>query len=86
MICVHDSEHNFTQTDLDDGTRVTVVNCKDCGNILYERRIYADLTTFTCVVDDVYELLYTKKGKQTLLWEAVTARGMPIPAHWAMAL
>jgi hypothetical protein len=56
--------------------------CKECGNILYEKRIYDADCIETTIIDEVYFLLYTRKGRLSLLKEALLEAGITPPECW----
>ena len=42
----------------------------------------SDFGSTIIIYDDIYELLYTKRGRRKLLEEALLSRGLPIPKIW----
>ncbi len=80
--CIHDREHKFFQ-EYKIATKTTEVRCDDCGTILYTRTI--DLMTMkstTEIEDEVYETLYTSKGRLKLVTEYLNELNWPIPELW----
>jgi hypothetical protein len=78
--CQH-SEYKATKTPIGLEHSVTTW-CKECGNLLYEKRIYAVDCIETTIVDEVYFLLYTRKGRLSLLKEALLEAGVTPPECW----
>jgi hypothetical protein len=80
--CIHDGLRQYTETK--DGDRLHLeVRCDCCGTSLYSR--VHDLVTNTIIRhihNDIYELLYMRKGRLKLVIEALKNRGWPVPNIW----
>jgi hypothetical protein len=92
-VCIHDRSYtvHIKYPNKDDGptlvkewrTRV----CDDCDATLsYESVRYrpdgCGIEVQCSVVDDIYEMLYTKKGRLALVKETLTKKGIQIPWFW----
>jgi len=89
--CVHDTDRRYevltNGVNLKYGTlhtdHITSVYCSKCDELLYARTLDTiTMESRTVIYDEMYELLYTKRGRKELVIESLKRRGIDIPMHW----
>ena len=81
-MCIHDGMRTHTEKTGPHGSELSV-HCDECGALLWGwERLAHEIKPRVFISDDVYELLYTRKGRLTLVKEALIARGWPTPELW----
>lgn len=80
--CIHDGLRTYTTQTHGHRTELRVT-CDECGALLWGwDRADHETQLHKFYYDDVYELLYTRKGRMVLVKEALAARGWPVPDLW----
>lgn len=85
--CIHGIDHTSTLIKMNGGKRVTEVSCSICQVMLYSCEFDpVTLERKRFYHDEVYELLYTRRGRLRLLMRLMKDRGLTIPGCWEYTL